>query len=145
MKIVRYTTAVVIFLALMATAGMALAQGSTSMWYIGPFEGEVTVKDGQTPGQPGYYYRPQATEYPTFAERYDHPVRCGRCGLWRDLGDACPRCGLAADPYERSQARQGTVYSPYPIPGQYWYDKPMRSMTGPKVGMGYPYLGSRYR
>ncbi len=123
----------------------ALAQGTTTMWYIGPFEGEVTVKDGQTPGTPGYYYHPEPTPTPTFAERYEHPVRCQHCGHWRELGEACPWCGCQPAPYEQAQARRGAVYSPYPIPGQYWYDRPMRSTTGPKHGMGWPYLGARYQ
>lgn len=123
----------------------AFAQGTQDMWYIGGFEGEVTVKDGQTPGPPGYYYHPEATETPSFAERYDHPVRCARCHHWRDLGHRCDWCGLEPSRYELTQARRGTVYSPYPLTGQYWYEKPMRSVTGPKHGMGWPYLGYRYR
>jgi len=125
-------------------AGVSFAQGRETMWYIGPFEGEVTVKDGQTPGTPGYYYHPEATEYPTFSQCYDHPVRCMRCGHWRDMGATCQWCGVQADRYEQSQARRGAVYSPRPIPGQYWYDRPMRSTTGPKHGMGWPYLNNRY-
>ncbi len=132
-------------MALLIAASMAVAQGTTSMWYIGPFEGEVTVKDGQTPGRAGYYYRPQATQTPTFAERYDHPVRCTDCRRWRDLGRECAWCGQQADRYERSQARRGAIYSPRPLPGQYWYQQPMRSTTGPKHGMGWPYLSDRYR
>lgn len=135
----------VVGIAMLLSAGAAFGQGTARMWYIGPFEGEVIVKDGQTPGRPGYYYHPEATEYPTFSERYDHPVRCVNCGHWRELGAACEWCGCQADRYEQSQARQGAVYSPYPIPGQYWYNRPMRSTTGPKHGMGWPYLSQRYR
>ena len=140
----RYAHIAFVVIGVFAAAGMALGQGTESMWYIGPFEGEVTVKDGQTPGRPGYYYHPEETRYPTFAERYDHPVRCVRCGHWRDLGDPCGWCTRQPDRYEQSQARRGAVYSPYPIPGQYWYDRPMRSMTGPKHEMGWPYLNKRY-
>ena len=139
----RVRAAMIVALMVLA-AGAVFAQGTTNMWYIGPFEGEVTVKDGQTPGRAGYYYHPEATQYPTFAERYDHPVRCAKCGHWRDLGGACEWCGRPADRCEQSQARRGAVYSPYPMPGQYWYDRPMRSTTGPKHGMGWPYLNNRY-
>jgi len=117
----------------------ALAQGTTTQYYIGPFQGEVVIKDAQTPGQPGYYYHPEATQYPTFAERYDHPVRCALCGQWRELGQTCPRCGAPTDRYEQSQARQGAIYSPQPLQGQYWYQKPMRSLI-PKIRLGWPYV-----
>jgi hypothetical protein len=140
----RYVRVALVAAAVVFAAGAVFAQGTESMWYIGPFEGEVTVKDGQTPGPPGYYYRPEATEYPTFSERYDHPVRCRKCYRWRDMGERCDWCGLPADRYEQSQARRGAVYSPRPIPGQYYYDRPMRSTTGPKHKMGWPYLNKRY-
>ncbi len=140
----RSTRIVLVVLAIVLSVGAAFAQGSTSMWYIGPFEGEVTVKDGQTPGRPGYYYHPEDTQHPTFAERYDHPVRCERCRHWRELGETCGWCRQTADRYEQSQDRRGAVYSPYALPGQYWYDRPMRSTTGPKHQMGWPYLNKRY-
>lgn len=136
--------AVTIVAGLVLTMGVVFAQGSATMWYNGPFEGNVTIKDGQTPGTPGYYYQPQATEYPTFAERFDRPVRCVKCARWREMGTTCGRCGLPADRYEQSQAQRGAIYSPYAIPGQYWYEQPRRSTTGPKHGMGWPYLNHRY-
>ncbi|MEA3402074.1 MAG: hypothetical protein U9R79_12630 [Armatimonadota bacterium] len=136
---------ILVVIAALACAATALAQGTQHMYYIGPFEGEVTVKDGQTPGPPGYYYRPEPSETPTFTERYEHPVRCAVCGHWRDLGERCPFCGHQPARYERSQARRGSLYSPYALPGQYWYREPMRSVTGPKHGMGWPYLSPRYR
>lgn len=127
-----------------ALAGIAPAdaQGTTSQWYIGPFEGEVVIKDAQTRGTPGYYYYPQPTQYPTFAERYDHPVRCQACGRWHDLGHACDYCGRAANSYDRRSAQQGAVYSPYAMPGQYWYDKPQRNLI-PKIRLGWPYVNNR--
>jgi len=138
----------VVFAAVIASvllsAGCALAQGTTSMYFIGPFEGEVTVRGYQTPVPPGYYYHPEPTRYPSYAQSYNHPVRCEACGHWRDLGSACPVCGRPPNQRELLEARRGTVYSPYAIPGQYWYDKPMRSVTGPKHGMGWPYLSPRY-
>ena len=144
MSMMKYLQIALVTLIFVLSVVPAFAQGSTQMWYIGPFEGDVTVKDWQTPGRPGYYYQPMPSETPTFAERYDQPVRCVKCGNWRGLGMTCRWCGLPADPYEQSQARQGAIYSPRPIPGQYWYDKPMRSTTGPKHGMGWPYLSPRY-
>lgn len=123
----------------------AFAQGTTTMYFIGPFEGEVMVKDYRTPGPPGWYYYPVEGRYPSQARCYEHPVRCSVCGHWRELGHECPVCGAQPDPQERAQARRGAVYSPYPIPGQYWYRRPMRSVTGPKHGMGWPYLSPRYQ
>jgi len=120
----------------------AHAQGTTTQWYIGPFEGEVVIKDAQTRGTPGYYYYPQPTQYPTFAERYDHPVRCQACGRWHDLGHACDYCGRAANSYDRRSARSGAIYSPYAMPGQYWYNKPLRNLI-PKTRLGWPYVNNR--
>ena len=140
----RHARIALLGIAALTFAGAAFAQGTAQMWYIGPFQGPVTIKDGQTPGTPGYYYHPQATQGPTFSERYDHPIRCGQCGHWRDMGANCPWCGSAANRYEQSQARQGAVYSPRPIPGQYWNKRPMRSTTGPKQGIGWPYVNNQY-
>lgn len=120
----------------------AAAQGTTTQYYIGPFQGEVVIKDTQTPGRPGYYYFPEQTRYPNFAERYDHPVRCTACGHWRELGWACAWCGAAPDRYEATQAQRGAVYSPYPMPGQYWYQKPQRSFIAPG-NIGWPYVNPR--
>ena len=141
----RLTRTAVVVMSVLLSAAVAWAQGTESMWYIGPFEGEVTVKDGQTPGRPGFYYRPQATQTPTFAERYDHPVRCTGCRHWRDLGKACARCDRHPDRYEQRQSDRGAIYSPWALPGQYWYEKPMRTTTGPRHGMGWPYVNQRYR
>jgi len=117
----------------------ALAQGTTTQYYVGPFQGNVVIQDGQAPGRPGYYYYPEATQYPTFSERYDHPVRCLVCGHWRDLGEACPYCGAQPSQDESRKAQQGAVYSPYPLPGQYWYQKPMRTIL-PPTNIGWPYI-----
>lgn len=126
----------------LASIAPACAQGTTRQWYIGPFEGEVVIKDAQTRGTPGYYYYPQTTQYPTFAERYDHPVRCEACGRWRELGHACEYCGRAANSYDRRSAQRGAIYSPYAMPGQYWYDKPQRNLI-PKIHLGWPYVNNR--
>ncbi len=120
----------------------SFAQGRTTQYYIGPFQGEVVIKDAQTPGRPGYYYYPERTDYPTFSERYDHPVRCQACGHWRDLGRACAWCNTSAGRYEARQAQRGAIYAPRALPGQYWYDKPQRSLI-PKVHLGYPYVNNR--
>ena len=141
----RVTITAAVVATMLLGMGAAFAQGTISMYYIGPFEGEVNIKDYRTPGPPGYYYHPEPSEYPSYAQCYDHPVRREVCGRWRDLGKACPVCGAQPSQREQLEARQDAVYSPYPIPGQYWYDKPMRSMTGPKVGMGWPYLSPRYQ
>ena len=129
-------TAVAATLVGMVPAG---AQGTTNQYYIGSFQGEVVIKDGQTPGRPGYYYFPEQTRYPTFAERYDHPVRCAVCGHWRDLGEACEWCGAQSGRYETTQAQRGALYSPYPIPGQYWFHKPQRNLL-PPGNVGWPYI-----
>ncbi len=126
-------------------ASGVFAQGTQSMYFIGPFEGEVTIKDYRTPGPPGYYYHPDPSPYPSYARCYDHPVRCSACGYWRDLGKPCMICGARPDRREVQEARRGTVYSPRPIPGQYWYERPMRSVTTVKHGMGWPYLSPRYQ
>lgn len=138
-------TAIALVVLTAVCAALALAQGTERMYYIGPFEGDVTVKDGQTRGTPGWYYQPVPSEQPTFAERYDHPVRCQQCGHWRDMGQRCEWCGAVPDRYEQTQGRRGAIYSPYPLSGQYWYDRPMRSTTGPKHNLGWPYLSPRYR
>ncbi len=134
---------IIVFMLLTATA--AFAQGTVNMWYRGPIEGEVTIKDGQTPGRPGYYYRPQPTRTPTFGERLGQPVRCTTCYRWRDLGETCRNCSTEADSYERSQARRGAIYTRRALPGQYWYNRPDRTTTGPRHQMGWPYLHGRHR
>lgn len=131
---------VIVGMTLLISASLAMAQGTATMWYMGPFEGEVTIKDGQTQGRPGYYYHPQPTETPTFAERLERPVRCTTCGLWRDLGATCVRCGQAADRYEQSQARRGAIYTPRALPGQYWFEQPRPVTTGPKQRIGWPFI-----
>lgn len=141
----RPTLAIVIAAVIGLTASAALAQGTQSMYFIGPFEGNVTVHDYRTPVPPGYYYQPEEGRYPSEAPYYDHPVRCTTCGHWRDLGQTCPVCHAQPSPQEQAQARSGAIYSPRPIPGQYWYDKPMRSMTNPRVSIGWPYLSPRYQ
>lgn len=141
----RRTLAIVIAAVIGLTASAALAQGTRSMYFIGPFEGNVTVQDYRTPVPPGYYYHPEEGQYPSYAQCYDHPVRCMTCGHWRDLGHSCPVCHARPSPQEQAQARSGAIYSPRPIPGQYWYDKPMRSMTNPRVSIGWPYLSPRYQ
>ena len=134
------TRAVTFVMALLVSASMAFAQGTTTMWYVGPIEGEVTIKDCQTPGRSGYYYKPQPTRTPTFGERLDRPVRCVNCAQWRSIGTTCQRCGQAADRFEQSQARQGAIYTPRALPGQYWYEQPRRTTTGPRHGIGWPYV-----
>lgn len=141
----RTSTVVLIAVIMAVCASAALAQGALRMYYIGPFEGNVTVKDYRTPGPPGYYYYPEDGRYPSYAQCYDHPVRCTVCGHWRELGERCPVCGARPSPQELAEARAGAVYSPRPIPGQYWYEKPMRSMTNPRVRIGWPYLSPRYQ
>lgn len=141
----RPTVAIVIATIMAVTASAALAQGTLSMYFIGPFEGDVTIKDYRTPGPPGYYYHPEEGRYPSYAECYNHPVRCAICGHRHDLGRSCAVCGAVPSPQEQAQARSGAIYSPRPIPGQYWYDKPMRSMTNPRVSIGWPYLSPRYQ
>ena len=47
----KYAWIALISLIFALTVVPAFAQGTTRMWYIGPFEGDVTVKDWQTPGR----------------------------------------------------------------------------------------------
>jgi hypothetical protein len=129
------STFLVALTVLSATA--AWADGSTTLWYRGSFDGAVVVKDG---GIPGYYYHPSPTKYPTFAQYYDHPVVCGECGHYRKLGEACPWCGAEPGQQEVKDARGETVYSPYPLPGQYWY-KPQPHFTfRSPIRVGWPYI-----
>ncbi len=126
----------------LASITPALAQGTTSQWYIGPFQGEVTIQDTQTRGTPGYYYYPQPTQYPTFAERYDRPVRCEACGHWGELGRTCDYCSRAANVHDQRSAQRGAIYSPRAMPGQYWHDRPQRNLI-PKARLGWPYVTNR--
>ncbi len=51
----RRATVALIIAGTLACMASAWGQGSTRLWYRGSFDGEVVVRDGQTPG---YYYHP---------------------------------------------------------------------------------------
>jgi len=89
------------------------------MWYRGYFEGPVDVR---TQPQPGYYYHPSPdTTMPLFEQSYGYPLICQHCGAYYYPGQVrCPYCE-ANLPGRAQGVDSKTVYSPYQMPGQYYY------------------------
>jgi hypothetical protein len=133
----RSAAAGLLLAATLACATSAWAAGSTTLWYRGSFDGEVVVRDGAAPG---YYYHPSPSRYPTFSQYYDHPVVCAECGRWRKVGEKCAWCGTEPSREERQQTRRETVYSPYPLSGQYWYKKQPHFRFRAPIRCGWPYI-----
>ncbi len=133
----RRATVALIIAGTLACMASAWGQGSTRLWYRGSFDGEVVVRDGQTPG---YYYHPSPSRYPTFAQDYDHPVVCPVCGHYHELGEVCPWCGAQPSQQDRQEAARDAVYSPYALPGQYWYEKQPHFRFRSPIRCGWPYI-----
>lgn len=124
-------------------ASLGEAQQTRRLWYIGPFEGWVDEKAGPTAG---YYYRPAPDSmYPLHESSYGQPVPCPKCGHAHWPGDkACAYCGCIC-PAGGNKEPETTVYSPYRLPGMYFYEQqphfrfksPMR--LGPLQKYRYPY------
>lgn len=123
--------------ATLVCATTAWSAGRLTLWYRGSFDGKVVVRDGQTPG---YYYHPSPSRYPTFAQYYDHPVVCAKCGHYRKVGEKCRWCGADPSQDEKKEARRDTVYSPRPLPGQYWYKKQPHFLFRSPINVGWPYI-----
>jgi hypothetical protein len=100
---------------------VALAQTSQRMWYRGPFEGWV-----DTSNRPayGYYYHPSPdSAYPLNESSYGRPIPCNKCGHMHYPGrDVCPRCGQECTGGGNNLDPR-TVYSPYRLPGAYYYEE----------------------
>lgn len=120
-----------------AGASVAMAAPRTELWYRGSFDGKVAVQD--TP-VPGYYYSPsRPTAYPLFESRQSYPLPCDRCGHYHQAGAQCGQCRTWC-------AGNGThidkdrVYSPDPLPGQYYYKKQPHFNFRSPIRVGWPYM-----
>ena len=61
--------------------------------------------------------------YPLNEAAYGQPVPCDKCGHWHYPGqDVCPVCGRQCAG-GGSDLDPRTVYSPYRLPGQYYYQE----------------------
>lgn len=124
-------------------AGSAWAQRDLRMWYRGYFEGPVTVRNQP---QPGYYYQPAPnTSMPLFEHRHGYPMICPTCRAYFQPGTStCVRC-QANLPGRRQGVDGNTVYSPYQLPGQYWYqEQPHYNALTATRNLGPRYLRYRY-
>jgi hypothetical protein len=111
---------VVLTIALLSLlAGVAGAQGTLKMWYRGPFEGWVEVRNSPAPG---YYYQPSANSaYPLNEQAYGSPIPCQKCGHTHYPGSSwCARCGAVCAGGGNREA-PGTVYTQRRLPGAYYY------------------------
>ena len=134
-------------IAVLLAVGLAASGGlceGRRMWYRGYFEGPVTVRNSP---QPGYYYQPSPnTTRPLFEESYGYPMICAHCGAYYYPGETrCPHCG-AKLPGKGQGVDSKTVYSPYRMPGQYYYkEQPhYRAMTATR-NLGPRYMRYRQR
>lgn len=124
-------------LGVLVLASGAWAQQPQAMWYRGPFDGWVEVRSNP---QPGYYYRPSPnTTYPLNESAYGAPLKCGTCGHWHYPGkDVCPYCHRSC-PAGGNSLNPNTVYSPAPLPGQYWYKEQPHYRYASPMRLGWPY------
>lgn len=133
---VRHFVQMMLVLAVAATA--ACAQGTPQrMWYRGPFDGWVEAKTGP---QPGYYYQPSPDPvYPLHEQAYGQPIYCQACGHMHYPGqDVCPYCGRKC-PAGGNHERPSTVYSPYALPGQYYFEEQPHYRFASPMRLGPPY------
>jgi hypothetical protein len=124
-------------------AGSSWAQRDTRMWYRGYFEGPVDVRNRP---QPGYYYHPAPnTSMPLFEHRQGYPLICPNCGVYYRPGvRECGYCHVTL-PGRQQGVDYNTVYSPYQLPGQYWYqEQPHYNALTATRNLGPRYLRYRY-
>ena len=112
---------VVTLLGVSVAASLVSAQESPRLWYRGGFEGWVVQK---TDPARGFYYRPsQHTAYPLNEAAYGQPIPCAKCGHAHWPGEtACADCGCRC-PAGGNREAKTTVYTPYSLPGMYFYEK----------------------
>ena len=136
-------TGTVTLVVLALGASMGLCEGRR-MWYRGYFEGPVTARNNP---QPGYYYQPSpdATR-PLFEESHGYPMICEHCRAYYYPGETrCPRCDGKL-PGKKQGVDSKTVYSPYQMPGQYYYkEQPHYSAITATRNLGSRYMRYRYR
>ncbi len=137
MSISRLRVGIITLMSIALAASGGLCE-DRQMWYRGYFEGPVTVRNNP---QPGYYYQPSPdTARPLFEESYGYPMICAQCRAYYRPGETqCTHCG-AKLPGKQQGVDSKTVYSPYQMPGQYYYkEQPhYRAITATRN------LGSRY-
>lgn len=138
----RIVQHMVLLILLAVVVAPVFAQGASRMWYRGPWDGWVEVKN--TPA-PGYYYHPSPSLYPLNEAAWGQPIPCQWCGHSHYPGlDVCPYCGQKCNKSGNGENPR-TVYSPYQLPGQYWlkeqphfrFASPMR--LGPYQKYAQPY------
>jgi hypothetical protein len=122
----------------LAAATCALCDQSTQLWYRGSFDGQVTAKND--PVAPGYYYTPsRPTTYPLYEYRESYPLPCSACGHYHKAGDWCGTCHKACNG-DGAHIDKDKVYSPNPLPGQYYYSKQPHFNFRSPIRVGPPYL-----
>ena len=128
--------------ALMILAMLAGLQGAANaqqkhLWYRGDFDGDVTVRD--IPAQ-GYYYTPsKPSAYPLFENRWSSPLPCDQCGHYHPASGYCQACRHVCRG-NGSHVDKDTVYSPNPLPGQYYYEKQPHFNFQSPIHLGWPYM-----
>jgi hypothetical protein len=119
----------IILLAAIATSPL-LAQNTSRMWYRGAFDGWMNVRNDPTPG---YYYSPSPNAMvPLHESSYGQPLPCPYCRGYYTPGQTyCAFCGQQL-PADAQKLSPNTVYSPYQLPGQYYYqEQPHYRFTAP--------------
>jgi hypothetical protein len=120
------------------TASPLLAQTTTRMWYRGPFDGWVDVRNDPAPG---YYYSPSPNPMvPLHESSYGQPIPCAHCGYYYYPGqDVCPFCGERC-PAGADRLSTNTVYSPRQLPGQYYFEEQPHYLFPGALGLRNPLL-----
>ncbi len=113
--------AMVTVLCLSLVGVVAAVADDGKMWYRGYFEGPVSVRNSP---QPGYYYQPSPnTSMPLFERSYTYPMICPQCRAYYYPGEPkCSRCSMRL-PGRQQGVDRSTVYTPYRLPGQYYYQE----------------------
>ena len=141
---IQRAVAVILCLGLLGLGAAAFADGSR-MWYRGYFEGPV---DTRTNPQPGYYYHPSPnTTMPLFERSHTYPLICPRCRAYYYPGEAsCDNCHSKL-PGRAQGVDDRTVYRPYRLPGQYYYEEQPHytyPTASKNIGPGYIRYNNRW-
>ena len=115
----------------------ALAAPQTELWYRGGFDGSVTIQSSPVPG---YYYSPsRPTTYPLYEYRQSYPLPCDQCGHYHPADAWCRQCDCQCEG-DGTHIDRDKVYSPDPLPGQYYYKKQPHFNFRSPIRVGPPYL-----
>ena len=113
------------------------ARAEDNLWYRGLFDGEVEISDE---GIGLYKYSPaRLSIYPLHQQRYSltsyfqwrRPQRTVTCR---------PKPKEEAGDKTNARDKDKTVYTLYPLPGQYWYKRQPHFNFRTPITVGWPYV-----